>query len=215
MKIRWLGHSCFLITADNGVRIILDPFKSESHLSYPPVKESADIVTISHGHFDHNHTALIPGKFEVIKESGLKSIKDVGIKGVSAWHDDSGGRERGNNIVYCLNVDGIRMCHLGDLGHGLTIEQKREIGEVDVLFVPIGGIFTLDIAAASMVCEDLKPKIAIPMHYKTDRCAFLQYSADDFIKGKKNAKRLDSSEVEIKKESLPSELEILVLQYAR
>lgn len=210
-----MGQSCFLLTSDSGVRIIMDPYKSESHLNYLPVKESADIVTISHGHFDHNFVDLIQGKYVTVKESGEKSIKDIGIKGVTAWHDDSKGKKSGSNIIFCLNVEGIRLCHLGDLGHSLTAEQKQEVGGIDVLLIPIGGIFTIDAPTASAVCDDLKPKIAIPMHYKTDRCTWLQNDADDFIRGKKNFKKVSSSEMDIKKDSLPAEMQIVILEYAR
>lgn len=215
MKIKWIGHSCFLITSDSGVRIIMDPYKPDSNLNYLPVKESADIVTISHGHQDHNFIDLIPGKYVTVKESGEKTIKGIGIKGVTAWHDNSKGEKSGNNIIFCLNIDGIRLCHLGDLGHVLTVEQKKEVGMIDVLLIPIGGVFTIDAPAASTVCDDLRPKIAIPMHYKTDKCAWLQYDADDFIRGKKNFKKVGSSEIDIKKDSLPAEIQIVILEYTK
>lgn len=214
MKINWLGHSCFLITSDKGTKIITDPFRADSHLSYPQVKENADIVTVSHEHLDHNFVSSIQGKPEIVKGSTTKTVKNAVIKGISVWHDDTKGMQRGANTIFCIYIDGINICHLGDLGHILTENERGEIGQVDVLLIPIGGLFTIDIEMATEICEHIKPRIVIPMHYKTDRCQWLKWSADDFVKGKRNYKKLDSSEIEFTKDSLPTETEIIMLKYA-
>ncbi len=215
MKIKWLGHSCFLITSVEGVRIVLDPYKSESHLNYVEVREKADLVTTSHEHYDHNYTALIPGKPEVVKGRGVRNIKGIAIRGIDAWHDAAGGKERGSNTIFCLLIEGMQVCHMGDLGHLPTAEQLIEIGTVDILLLPVGGVFTIDVKAATELMDKLKPKVAIPMHYKTDRCTWLQYSADDFARGKNSVKRLDTSEIEINKAKLPETPEIIILPYSR
>ena len=215
MKIKWLGHSCFLITSVEGVRIVLDPYKSESHLNYIEVREKADLVTVSHEHYDHNYTALIPGNPEVVKGHGTRNIKGIAIRGIDAWHDEAGGKERGSNTIFCLSIEGMQVCHMGDLGHLPTEEQLIEIGKVDILLLPVGGVFTIDVKAANELIDKLKPKVAIPMHYKTDRCTWLQYEADDFTRGKSNVKRLDTSEVELSKAKLPWTAEIIILQYSR
>jgi L-ascorbate metabolism protein UlaG (beta-lactamase superfamily) len=111
-------------------------------------------------------------------------------------------------------MDDVRLCHLGDLGHRLSAEQLKSIGTVDVLLVPVGSVFTIDVEGANTICEDIKPRIAIPMHYRTDRCQFLQWSADDFAKGKSKVRKIEGSEVEITAGSLSAEFEVVVLKYA-
>lgn len=213
MRIKWFGQSCFLLTSMAGVGVLMDPFKADSYLSYAQVKQPADIVTVSHEHFDHNYLADIPGQYEVLKGGVDRIISGISIKGIKAFHDDSLGKERGVNTVFCVNMDGINICHLGDLGHRLSSSEIAAVGKVDILLVPVGGVFTIDCEVAARVCQDINPQVVIPMHYKTDRCQFLQWTADDFIKGKPNARKLDSSEVEFSSGSLPSGMEIIILKY--
>ena len=214
MKIKWFGHSCFLLTAENGAKLLMDPFKSESHLSYKQVSEKVDMVTVSHEHDDHNCTGALPGRPEVVKGSVEMAIKGMKVRGISVSHDDEAGKKLGNNTVFCAVIDDINVCHLGDLGHRLLADQLAAVGKVDVLLIPVGGVFTIDVETANAVCADIKPRIAIPMHYKTDKCQFLQWSAEDFAKGKKTVKRLAGSEFEITKTSRPAEFEVILLRYA-
>ncbi|MEO0114229.1 MAG: MBL fold metallo-hydrolase [candidate division WOR-3 bacterium] len=216
MKIKWLGHAAFLITAKDGTKIITDPYKSGSFsgaLSYPPIKETADIVTISHEHEDHNYVRSIPSQPQVVREIGTRIIKNVKIEGITTCHDTLQGRERGLNTVYIITVDNLRVCHLGDLGALPTEAERQKIGKVDVLLIPVGGVFTIDAEAATKVTTMLNPRIAIPMHYKTAHCAFPIAPVEDFIKDKKLVKRIESSEVEVFEKSLPQATEIWVLQY--
>ena len=215
MKVKWLGHACFLITADNGLKIITDPYIEGSGLKYSPIDESADIATVSHDHFDHNNVSAVKGKPDVVKGSGTKTVKGIQFKGVATYHDEAKGGQRGDNVVFCFTVDGVNICHLGDLGHRLSKEEIAQIGDIDVLLIPVGGFFTIDAKVASQVCEDLKPKVIIPMHFKTPRCDFPITEVDDFLTGKSNVKKLNSSEVELKATTLPTTAEILVLQPAR
>jgi L-ascorbate metabolism protein UlaG (beta-lactamase superfamily) len=212
MKLKWLGHACFLITSETGLKIITDPYPQGSGLSYLPVNEAADIVVVSHDHFDHNNVASLPGKPEVV--TGATTIKGIQFKVIATHHDDSQGKERGSNTIFCFSVDGIKLCHLGDLGHRLSKAQIAEIGPVDILLVPIGGVFTVDAKMAGTVSDDLKPKVVIPMHCKTPKCDWPLNSIDDFASGKKNVKKLNSSEVEFKVGKLPETTEIIVLQPA-
>lgn len=214
MKVKWLGHACFLITSKDGSRIITDPYVVGGGINYSPVEESADIVLVSHGHGDHNNISAVRGKPEVVKDSGMKVAKGISFKGVATFHDDSQGKQRGANIVFCFNLDGIKLCHLGDLGHVLRPGQVSEIGSVDILFVPVGGFYTVDARDASRVCDQLTPKVIIPMHFKTPKCGYPIASVDDFLKGKKGVKKLDSSEVEFEAEGLPATTEIVVLKSA-
>jgi L-ascorbate metabolism protein UlaG (beta-lactamase superfamily) len=214
VKIKWLGHACFLITSNDGLRVITDPYAVGGGINYSPVKEAADVVVVSHDHGDHNNVSAIQGKPEVIKGSGTKTVKGTQFKGVATSHDASQGTERGSNIVFCFTIDGLHLCHLGDLGHVLGPEQVTEIGAVDILFVPVGGFFTIDAAAASEVCDQLKPKMTIPMHFKTSKCGYPIASVEDFLKSKKDVTRLTGSEVEFKCEHLPTGTQIVLLQPA-
>jgi L-ascorbate metabolism protein UlaG (beta-lactamase superfamily) len=214
MKLKWLGHSCFLITSETGLRIITDPYPQGSGLNYSPINEAADIVTVSHDHFDHNNISAVSGKPEVITGNGVKNVKGIQFKGIATHHDESQGKERGTNTIFCFSVDGIKLCHLGDLGHRLSKEQIAEIGALDILFIPIGGVFTIDAKMASTVSDDLKPKVVIPMHCKTHKCDWPLNTIEDFLAGKKNVKKLNSSETEFKAGKLPEATEIMVLQPA-
>jgi L-ascorbate metabolism protein UlaG (beta-lactamase superfamily) len=214
MKVKWLGHASFLISSEAGIKIITDPYPQGSGLSYVPINEPADIVTMSHDHFDHNNVSSVPGKPEVITGSGVKNVKEIQFNGIATHHDQSQGKERGANTAFCFSVDGVKLCHLGDLGHRLSREQISEIGSVDILFIPIGGVFTIDAKMAATVMDDLKPKIAMPMHYKTAKCDWPLNTVDDFIGDKKNVRKLSSSEVEFKAGKLPEATEIVVLQPA-
>lgn len=214
MKLKWLGHACFLITSDSGLKIITDPYSVGGGVGYSPLKETADIVTVSHGHSDHNNITAIEGSPEVVTSAGVRDTKGINIKGVATHHDESAGKARGSNVVFCLSVDGVKVCHLGDLGHRLSSQQVAEIGAVDVLLIPVGGFFTIDAFVASQVCDDLKPKVIVPMHYKTSKLDYPVAGVEDFLKGKKNVKKIDSSEVELKAGQLPGATEIVVLKHA-
>ncbi len=213
MKIKWLGHASFLITADDGTKVITDPYGPYSGLSYAPIEETADIMVVSHDHGDHAG-GKVKGNPKQVNTVGSKRIGNIEFHGIATYHDTSRGKERGKNIVFCFTVDGIRICHLGDLGHALSKSEIDEIGKVDVLMIPVGGFFTVDARTATDICEQIKPKVIIPMHYKNDKCAFPIAGVDDFLKGKKNVKRMDSSEVELKAGQLPTTGEIIVLKHA-
>ena len=213
MKVKWLGHASFLITSDDGIRIITDPYITGGDLSYAEITETADIVTVSHDHFDHNNISSVQGS-PVVVSKGTADVKGISFRGIFSYHDEEGGKLRGGNTIFCFEVSGVKVCHLGDLGHPLSDKQAAEIGPVDVLLIPVGGYFTIDAGAATGVCNQLKPGVVIPMHYRNGRCAFPIAGVDDFLKGKRNVKRLDDSEVELKKEQLPQATEIIVLRHA-
>jgi L-ascorbate metabolism protein UlaG (beta-lactamase superfamily) len=214
MKVKWLGHSCFLVTSTGGVRIITDPYAVGGDINYSPIKETADIVVVSHGHDDHSNVSAVQGKPEVIKGDGIKIAKGIQFKGIAAYHDASQGTQRGPNTIFCFNVDDTKLCHLGDLGHVLNPGQVNEIGAVDILFIPVGGLYTIDASVASQVCDKLKPKVVIPMHFKTPRCAYPIAGVEDFLKDKKNVRKVGDSEVEFERERLPTDTEIVLLQPA-
>ena len=212
MKIKWLGHACFMITSDTEVKIITDPYVTGGGLSYGEIKESADIVTVSHEHDDHNNVAAVRGSPEVVR--GTARVKGIEFKGIPTYHDDSGGSQRGKNTIFCFTVDGIGVCHLGDLGHQLSDTQVAELGIVDILLIPVGGFFTIDAKVAGQVCDRLKPRVIIPMHYKNNKCAYPIAGVDEFLQGKEGVSRLDTSEVEFKQGELSASTQIIVLKPA-
>jgi len=216
MKVKWLGHASFLITSDKGVKIITDPYTPGVFgLEYKPIKEPADVVTMSHSHDDHNNVNSIPGKPQIIKSAGKNQAKGMEFRGTASCHDECGGKERGDNTIFTFTVDDMKVCHLGDLGRVLTDKEIAEIGKVDVLMIPVGGFFTIDAAAADKVIAQLKPKVVIPMHFQTDRCPkFPVANADPFLKGKKNVKKIDGSVVELKANQLPKDTQIYVFKPA-
>jgi L-ascorbate metabolism protein UlaG (beta-lactamase superfamily) len=217
MKITYYGHSAFNIATEKGTRIIIDPYESGAFngaLSYGKINDEADIVITSHSHADHSYTKNIKGKFILISKQEIYEIKDVKIKTISTYHDNSGGKERGHNLISVINAENIVLAHLGDLGHSLDYGTLQEMGKVDILLIPIGGSFTIDAALAVKVMNDIKPDITIPMHYKTAKCTFPIVPVEDFTKGQSNVHVFKESAIVIKKETLPREREIIVLQHA-
>jgi L-ascorbate metabolism protein UlaG (beta-lactamase superfamily) len=217
MKIKWYGHAAFLITSDEGTKIIIDPYEPGAfggQLSYGKIKDQADIVLTSHDHADHNYTQDLPGTPQVVKGSDSKTLKGISIKGISTYHDPTKGSERGANTIFTFKINTIQVCHLGDLGHLLSDKELAEIGPVDILLIPVGGFFTIDPKEATRVAEQIKPKILIPMHFKTAKCGFSIAPVEDFLKGKANVQRPKVTEATFNKATLPQQMEIMVLEHA-
>jgi L-ascorbate metabolism protein UlaG (beta-lactamase superfamily) len=210
MKIKFLGHSAFLITSNAGIKIITDPYETGPDLIYGEITESADIVTISHEHGDHNNAAAVRGKPQVIRATA--EARGIKFRAIRAYHDDIGGRRHGNNTIFCFEVDGVNICHLGDIGHLLSPEQIAEMGRVDVLLVPVGGFFTIDAKVATRLCDQLKPGVIIPMHYRNEKALMPIAGVDEFLRGKNNVTRQGLSEVELK--AVPAASQIIVLEPA-
>jgi len=214
MKIKWLGVASFLMTTESGIRIILDPYKSGGPIKSAEYTGPADIVTVSHEHGDHNNTAVIQGNPVIVKSVNPVDVKGIKIYGVAAYHDEVQGKKRGRNTVFCFDIDGLHLCHCGDLGHMLNDEQIKQIGPVDILLTPVGGLWAIDAATAWELAQKLHAKIVIPMHYHDERCDFPVAGVDEFLKGKKNVQLVNSSEIEFKKGKLPAETQIIVLKPA-
>ncbi len=211
MKIKFLGHASFLITSEKGLKIITDPYKPGCYgggIKYNPITEEADIVTISHEHDDHNETK-IKGNPVFVREPGKKEVKGININGYEVFHDKSSGKERGRDIIFNMQIDGLNVVHLGDIGHTLTKSDAEKIGKVDILLIPVGGYFTIDSKDAEDIINSLKPKAVIPMHFKTSKCDFPIAPVEDFIKNKE-VKKIDG-EIEIKKQDLSDRTAIYVL----
>ena len=164
MDINWLGHSCFRIKGAH-TTVITDPYSPNS--GYSLGKQTARIITVSHQHPEHSYVSGIAGETRQVKGPGEYEIGGVMILGLPTFHDAEKGNTKGKNTIYLIEIDDITICHLGDLGHVLTAEQAEEIGNVDVLLVPVGGVSTINASKAAEVVRQLEPKIVIPMHYKT------------------------------------------------
>ncbi|MBI5766012.1 MBL fold metallo-hydrolase [Candidatus Falkowbacteria bacterium] len=185
MQIQWLGQSYFRIqTKNNGDEVIIatDPYGADIGLKPPKIQ--ADIVTISHQHHDHNNLDAIKGEPFVIDGPGEYETKGVFIYGIPAWHDNKEGKERGSTIMYRLIAENMNILHLGDLGDLLTNEQIEKINEVDILLIPVGGIYTIDGKKANEIISQLEPRLVIPMHYKIPgfKTSTELHSVDQFIK---------------------------------
>ncbi|MDP3900645.1 MAG: MBL fold metallo-hydrolase [bacterium] len=173
MQIQYLGHSCFkLIGKYNGdtVTIVTDPYDKEYGLNLPSTE--ADIVTVSHQHKDHNNTAGIKGNPYVIDTAGEYEVKSIFLQGIDSFHDNSQGQKLGGNIMYRLRIEDLAVTHLGDLGHTLDAKQIERLEGTDILFIPIGGTFTLDAKKAIEVINQIEPRMIIPMHYNVPGLKF-------------------------------------------
>jgi L-ascorbate metabolism protein UlaG (beta-lactamase superfamily) len=218
MLIQWFGHSSFLIISSSGTKIITDPYEPGAFggtLDYKAIGIEPDIVTVSHEHADHNYVEGLPDHFELISHAGSRIVRGIEFRGIETYHDRQEGALRGLNIVFVMHVDRMRLCHLGDLGYELGTGDVERIGPVDILFVPVGGYYTIGPEIATQVIERLNPKIAVPMHYKTDRTDMPIKPVDDFLTGKSNVRRLSTPEFEITKEQLPDTLEIVIPTHSR
>jgi Predicted Zn-dependent hydrolases of the beta-lactamase fold len=217
MKIQWFGQSCFLITAENGKKILTDPFKNMLGYKLPEIE--ADVVLTSHNHSDHNNINAVKSSFIHINELGTFTKNGIAIKGVETFHDNASGAKKGKNTVYNFTIDGIHVCHLGDLGHILNNNQIQEIGTVDILLLPVGGGPTIGASDAVQVVKQLNPAMVIPMHYRTKALGlfgFLFEKVDKFI-ALSGLKTKKCKELEINKENIKrnqEDKEILVLEYA-
>lgn len=210
MDINWLGHSCFKIRGRQA-SIVTDPYPPD--LGYSLGKPSADIVTISHQHPSHNYKQGVGGDYRLITGPGEYEIRGVLIIGIATFHDVEGGQKRGKNTIYLMDVDGVAICHLGDLGHVLTAEQVEEIDNVDVLLLPVGGVSTIDASMAAEVIRQLEPKVVVPMHYKTPVLNRELGPVEKFLK-EMGIERLDSQpKLSLTPSSLPASTQVFLLDY--
>lgn len=209
MKIIWLGHASFLIETGN-TRIITDPFDEPTGYRIPNI--SADLVTVSHNHHDHNSVDWVLGKPQVISSPGRSQFRDIEVLGIHSFHDQKKGRLRGTNTIFVIKAEGLAVCHLGDLGHILDPDQLEAIGKVDVLLAPVGGTYTITAAEAVRIVESVKPRVTIPMHFKTPPCTVDLVPVSDFIQHYDQVAKLPYLELSSQEpEQLP---EVVVLDYS-
>ena len=156
MKLTWLGHACFLLE-EAGYRLVIDPYTGVE--GYPPLQVQANEVYCSHGHYDHCAV-------DCVEKIDSQSPSPFSVRKVESFHDDQGGAARGKNTIHIFTAGGVSVAHLGDLGHQLSPEQLRAIGQVDGVLVPVGGFYTLDAAGALAVCRAIGSRWVVPMHYR-------------------------------------------------
>jgi len=212
MEITWLGHSCFRIRGKEAT-VITDPY--DKSLGYSLGKPTANIVTLSHHHPDHDHVASVSGKPKIVDGPGEYEISNVLITGIATFHDGQKGRSKGKNTAYLIEIDDVTVCHLGDLGHVLSPEQVEEMSDVDILLTPVGGVSTINAAAAAETVSLVQPKIVVPMHFKTDVVKRELEPLDKFLKEMGLKKTDPQPKLTISKTSLPAQTQVVVLDYRR
>jgi L-ascorbate metabolism protein UlaG (beta-lactamase superfamily) len=223
MTIQWYGHACFKITTrwtppgspqSEEIVFVIDPFDKKIGLRPPGGK--ADVVLVTHDHDDHNNAGALSGDPLVISGPGEYDVKGVFIKGLGAYHDMKEGRERGRVTMYVLEMEDLKICHLGDFGQEeLTEEQLAQIGDIDILMVPVGGVYTIDAEGAQKIANQIEPAIIIPMHYHVPGLSVKLEKVEEFLKamGVKDPETL--ARVTLKKKDInPEETKIVVMQMA-
>ncbi len=210
MEITWLGHSCFKLKSKNGI-LITDPF-GEGY-GYQLGKNSASIVTVSHDHPGHNNSNAIDGEFKLITGPGEYEIGGIFVYGVRTFHDKKKGEEKGKNTSYLIEMDSIKIGHLGDLGHIPTATQIDEISDADVLLVPVGGNSTIETALAVEVVNLISPNFVIPMHYKTADSSRDLESAEAFLKEMGIKEYEPVPKLSITKATMPIDMQTIVMDY--
>jgi L-ascorbate metabolism protein UlaG (beta-lactamase superfamily) len=207
LQIRWHGHACWEIT--NDFTLVTDPHDGKSIGIPAPSGVAGDIILVSHNHYDHNSVKNVEKSgSKIVMDERKRTIDNVEISGVESYHDEVQGAKRGSNIIFKFTMDGIKFCHLGDLGHDLDDETVQKIGQVDILFVPVGGTFTVDDKQAWDVIKKIQPRIVIPMHYKIGGLSLSIAGIDAFLKQNPYKLLHVGNEIDIEKEDLPSEPEV-------
>ncbi len=209
MEINWLGHSCFRLRSRE-TTVVTDPPSKEK--GYGLSGLTANIVTISHQHAGHNAAASCGGDPRIIEGPGEYEVGGVLIAGVRTYHDATHGQERGRNTAFVIELEDLRICHLGDLGHIPTAEQREAMSDIHILLAPVGGHSTIDAAGAAEVVSLLEPRIVIPMHYRTDLFKGELDPVDPFLKQMGIAEATPLARLTVTPSSLPPQTQVVVLE---
>jgi L-ascorbate metabolism protein UlaG (beta-lactamase superfamily) len=212
LDIIWLGYSCFRIKGKE-VTVLTDPYPPG--MGYSIGRPQADIVTVSHAHPGHSYIDGVNGEYKVIKGPGEYELKEVYITGIATWHDADKGQKLGQNTIYVLEMEGVTLCHLGDLGHQLSSELLEEVGDIDVLFLPVGGVTTIGGAVAAEIVRRVTPKVAIPMHYKTPTLKKDVEPVDRFLKEMGIKENVSQPKLSVSRSNLPASTQVIVLEYTK
>lgn len=200
MHVEWFGQSAFALRA-SGAAVVIDPFGDVSSLAqrgmsfdYPPIEiDGADLVLVTHEHLDHNGVEAVAGEPPILRSTAGRLDSPIGeVVAIASEHDDAAGTSRGPNTIFAFDLDGVRVAHMGDFGQSeLRDEQAAQLEGVDLLFIPVGGGPTIDAAQAAAIVRRLRPRWAVPMHYRTPRISFLE-TADAFLDLMPDVHRLDT-----------------------
>ena len=214
MIIEYLGHSCFKLTESTGTSVVCDPYSQEVGYEMPEV--DADAVTVSHRHFDHDCLKKVKGAPLVIDKESSCDLTGVEISSVKYFHDECRGKKRGENVIFKFRMDGIDVCHLGDLGEACSSDLIETVLPVNVLLIPVGGNYTIDAEMAKEYVDRIMPDIVIPMHYRTKDCKIDIDKVDEFLKlfDEECVEELDESRIELSRSDLSGETKIIVLRRA-
>jgi L-ascorbate metabolism protein UlaG (beta-lactamase superfamily) len=217
MKLKYLGHAAFELTLGDGRSIVFDPYESGAYdgaLGYGPIEGAHDIAIVSHAHPDHRFEGVISKAGTVVDKAGEVNLEGIRIKSYDTFHDESMGCERGENLVSIVEAEGIRLVHMGDLGHSISSTDLPELEGIDVMLLPVGGFFTIDAATARSIAGEFSPKIIVPMHFKTDKCGFPIAALEDFTSAMDDVEVPGGSEIELGPDTLPAGGKVVVLEPA-
>ncbi|NLO21939.1 MAG: MBL fold metallo-hydrolase [Syntrophomonadaceae bacterium] len=209
MQMFWLGHASFFVES-GGKKLITDPF--DEKLGYPVWEAEVDVATVSHDHWDHCAVDRLKGSPIKLQATGEFNVAGFKISGFATYHDQSEGKERGSNIIFKIETEGITLLHLGDLGHQLSPEQYTALGKIDLLMIPVGGVYTVDAREAYDIVQAIKPRIVIPMHYHTPHLCFELAPVEEFTCQFEQV--IKQPYLKINADNLPETMEIIILDYS-
>ena len=210
MKIRYLGHSCFEFTESTGTTIVTDPY-GDVGFSMPNTR--AEAVTVSHSHFDHNNVKAVDGNPVIFDREGQYEIGGVEITAIKSYHDDENGKNRGENLIFKFRMDGVEVCHLGDLGEECSSSLIEALLPIHVLLIPVGGNYKINAQQAKEYVDRIMPSYVIPMHYKTKGLDIDVEKPDEFIDlfDGEDVEELETSEIELFRDDITEEQTKLIL----
>lgn len=209
MKLKYHGHACFSMKFECGTKLVFDPF--DPTVTFAPCTEECDAAILSHDHFDHNYTASLTGKFKILCEAGECDIGGAHIRSIPCFHDKEGGKLRGRNLVTIVECEGLRIAHLGDLGHMPDESLMAELSGVDVMLIPIGGTYTIDTPEAESLIREAKPRVAVAMHFKTEAYEIKITTCEAFKRDMMAAAM--PSEIEITEGNIASLPPVIIMDY--
>ena len=209
MKLKYFAHACFSLSYADGAVLVTDPY--DQSVTYPPCDIPCTAALVSHDHFDHNHVESLSGEFATVKTAGEHSVGSLKITATPSFHDPEGGALRGKNNIYVIEAEGLRIAHLGDLGHMPDDMQRAALENLDVLMLPIGGFYTIDTPQAETLIRELKPRVAIAMHFRTPEYE-IRVSTEEAFCADMHAARLPR-EIEITKDNIGSLPAAIVMDY--
>lgn len=212
MKIEYLGHSCFKLTESTGTSVVCDPYSED--IGYKMPKTLADAVTVSHNHYDHDAVKNVEGNPVIIEKQTSFSLPGVEVDAVKSFHDGKRGKLRGENTIFKFRMDGIDVCHLGDLGEECSSALIESVLPVNVLLIPVGGNYTIDAEMAKEYVDRIMPDVVIPMHYRTKDCKLDIDRVDEFLKlfDEESVEELDDSAIELSRSDLNGGTRIIILR---